>query len=147
MREISWEEVSLFSFVLVDVTPIISNYATTRAKRPRTEGKGDRKGSFVRGCLSGANFRSTTGNQIWTIYTNQLTLFHGRFDGNVPHKADLQVILISDQVHCKVEFRDTPNTTVNKNLLSTLNLNWSSSSIDREVSQLFNLFRKTDWKN
>ena len=96
---------------------------------------------------SGANSRSTTGNQIWTIYTNQLTLFYGRFDGNVSHKAQLQVRLVSDQVHCKVEFRDTPNTTVNKNLLSTLNLKWSSSSTDRQVSQLFNLFRKTDWKN
>ena len=48
--EISWEEVSLFSFLLVDVSPIISNYAPKRAKR-RTEGKGDRKGSFVRGCF------------------------------------------------------------------------------------------------
>ena len=95
----------------------------------------------------GASFRSTTGNQIWTIYTNQLTLFHGRFDGNVSHKAQLQVRLVSDQVHCRVEFRDTPDTTVNKNLLSTLNLNWSSFSIDRQVSQLFSPFRKTDWKN
>ena len=48
--EISWEEVSLFSFLLVDVSPIISNYAPKRAKR-RTEGKGDRKGSFAHGCL------------------------------------------------------------------------------------------------
>ena len=47
--EISWEEVSLFSFLLVDVTPIISNYVPKRVKR-RTEGKGDRKG-FVRGCF------------------------------------------------------------------------------------------------
>ena len=48
--EISWEEVSLFSFPVVDISPIISNYALKRAKR-RTEGKGDRKGSFVRGCF------------------------------------------------------------------------------------------------
>ena len=109
--------------------------------------KATRKAPLSMAASSGANSRSTTGNQIWTIYTNQLTLFYGRFDGNVSHKAQLQVRLVSDQVHCKVEFRDTPDTTVNKNLLSTLNLNWSSFSIDRQVSQLFSPFRKTDWKN
>ena len=109
--------------------------------------KATRKAPLSVAASSGTNSRSTTGNQIWTIYTNQLSLFHGRFDGNESHKAQPQVDLVSDQVHCKVEFRDTPNTTVNKNLLSTLNLKWSSSSIDRQVSQLFNSFRKTDWKN
>ena len=53
--KMSWDEVSLFSFFLVDLVPIISNYAPTRAKR-RTEGKGDPKGSFVRGCYVRAAF-------------------------------------------------------------------------------------------
>ena len=96
---------------------------------------------------SWVNFRFTTGNRIRTIYTNQLTLFHDRFYGNVSHKAQLQVRLVSDQEHCKVEFRDTPDTRVKKNLLSTLNFSWSSSSIDRQVSHLLNSFRKTDRKN
>ncbi|XP_074618412.1 uncharacterized protein LOC141877364 isoform X3 [Acropora palmata] len=59
--------------------------------------------------------------------------FYLRFYGNVSHKAQLQVRLVSDQEHCKVEFRDTPDTRVKKNLLSTLNFNWSSSSIDRQI--------------
>ncbi|XP_044174645.1 uncharacterized protein LOC114951472 [Acropora millepora] len=59
--------------------------------------------------------------------------FYLRFDGNTTQKAQLQVCLINDKEHCKVEFRDTPNTTVNMNLLSTLNLNWSSSSTDRQI--------------
>ena len=80
------------------------------------------------------------------FYTNQLTVFHHRFDDSVPHKAQLEVRLISNKEYCTVEFRDSPDTTENKNLLSTLNLNWSSSSIDRQVSHLFKLFRKTDWK-
>ena len=93
---------------------------------------------------SWVNSRSTTRNRIWTIYTKhlQLTLFHARFDDNVPHKAQLKVRLVSDQEHCTVEFRDTPDTRVKKNLLSTLNFNWSSSSVDRQVSHLFNSFRK-----
>ena len=74
-------------------------------------------------------------------------MFHDRFYGNMANKGHVQVRLINDKEYCKVEFRDTPNTTVNKNLLSTLNLTWSSSSIYRQVSHLFSLFRKTNWKN
>ena len=55
LPEMSWGELSLFSFFLVDLVPIISNYAPTRAKR-RTEGKGDPKGSFVRGCYVKSRF-------------------------------------------------------------------------------------------
>ena len=88
------------------------------------------------------------GNRIWTIYTNQLTLFHDhRFDRNLPHKGHLQVRLISDKVHCKVEFRKTPDITESNNLLSTLNLTFSSPSIDRQVSHLFKLLSEIDWKN
>ena len=74
-------------------------------------------------------------------------MFHDRFDGNVPHKGHLQVHLISDEVHCKVEFRDTPDTTGNNNLLSTLNLRFSSPGIDPQVSHLFKLLTEIDWKN
>ncbi|XP_015775956.1 PREDICTED: uncharacterized protein LOC107354065 isoform X4 [Acropora digitifera] len=62
--------------------------------------------------------------------------FYLRFYGNVSHKAQLKVLLVSDQEHCTVEFRDTPDTAVKKNLLSTLSFNWSSSSIDRQVAPL-----------
>ena len=55
MPEISWDEVSLFSFFLVDLASIISNYAPTRAKR-RAEDEADRKGSFVRGCFVRSRF-------------------------------------------------------------------------------------------
>ncbi|XP_015778980.1 PREDICTED: uncharacterized protein LOC107356864 [Acropora digitifera] len=48
------------------------------------------------------------------------------FDGSRPHEAQLVVRLISNQEYCKVEFRDSPNTAEKGNLLSTLNLNWSS---------------------
>ncbi|XP_067020029.1 uncharacterized protein [Acropora muricata] len=51
-----------------------------------------------------------------------------RFDGNTTQKAQLQVCLINDKEHCKVEFRDTQETTEN-NLLSTLYLKFSSPSI------------------
>ena len=74
-------------------------------------------------------------------------MFHDRFHGNVPHKGHLQVRLISDKVHCKVEFRDTPDTTENNNLLSTLNLTFSSPGIDRQVSHLFKFLSEIDWKN
>ena len=53
--EMSWGEVSLFWFILVDLVLIISNYAPTRAKW-RTEGKGDPKDSFVRGCYVRSRF-------------------------------------------------------------------------------------------
>ena len=83
------------------------------------------------------------------IYTNQLIMFHDRFHGNVPHKGHLQVRLISDKVHCKVEFRDTPYTTENNNLLSTLimNLRFSSTSTNPQVSHLFKLLSEIDWNN
>ena len=55
MPEMSWGEVSLFWFILVDFVPIISNYAPTRAKW-RTEGKEDPKGSFVQGCYVRSRF-------------------------------------------------------------------------------------------
>ena len=74
-------------------------------------------------------------------------MFHDSFDGNVPHKGHLQVRLISDKVHCKVEFRDTPDTTENNNLLSTLNLRFSSPRTDPQVSHLFKLRSEIDWKN
>ena len=70
---------------------------------------------------------------------NQLIMFHDRFDGNVPHKGHLQVLLIRGKVYCKVEFRDTPDTNGNNNLLSKLNLRSSSPNIDRQVSHLFKL--------
>ncbi|XP_044165041.1 uncharacterized protein LOC114969803 isoform X4 [Acropora millepora] len=54
--------------------------------------------------------------------------FFLRFDGSMPHMAELEVCLTSNQEYCTVEFRDSPNTTGNSNLLSTLNLNWSSPS-------------------
>ena len=71
-------------------------------------------------------------------------MFHNRFDGNTTHKAQLQVCLISNKVHCRVDFRDTPNTTENNNLLSTLNMRFSSPSIDHQVSHLFKLFSEID---
>ena len=74
-------------------------------------------------------------------------MFNGRFDGNVPQKGNLPVRLISDKVHCKVEFRDAPDTTGKNNLLSTLNLRFSSASIDHQVSRVFKLLSETDWKN
>ncbi|XP_044166053.1 uncharacterized protein LOC114949082 isoform X3 [Acropora millepora] len=61
--------------------------------------------------------------------------FYIRFDGSMPHKAQLEVCLTSNQKYCKVEFRDSPDTTEKRNLLSTLNLNWSSSSTDRQVEE------------
>ena len=53
--EMSSGEVSLFSFFLVDLVPIILNYAPTRAKW-RTKGRGDPKGSFVCGCYVRSRF-------------------------------------------------------------------------------------------
>ena len=76
------------------------------------------------------------GSQIWTIYTSQLTVLNDRFDGNTTQRAQLQVCLINDKEHCKVEFRDTKETTEN-NLLSTLYLKFSSPSIYHQVSHLF----------
>ena len=71
-------------------------------------------------------------------------MFHYRFDGSMPHMAELEVCLTSSEKYCTVEFRDSPDTTENSNLLSTLNLNWSSPSTGGQVSHLFKLFRKTD---
>ena len=68
-------------------------------------------------------------------------MFHDRFHGNVAHRDNLRVRLISDEVYCKVEFRKTPDTTENKNLLSTLNLTHS------QVSHLFKLLSVIVWKN
>ena len=73
-------------------------------------------------------------------------MFHYRFDGSMPHMAELEVCLTSSEKYCTVEFRDSPDTAENSNLLSTLNLNWSSPSTDRQVSHLFKIFRKTDRK-
>ena len=53
--EVSLDKVSLLSLLLVDLVPIISNYALTRAKR-RTECKGDPEGSFFRGCYIRSRF-------------------------------------------------------------------------------------------
>lgn len=91
---------------------------------------------------SWVNFSRTAENRIWSIYTNQLTIFHDRFHGNVPHRDQLKVRLISDKVHSEVQFRKTPYTTENNNLLSTLDLTFSSS-IDRQVSRLFKLLIET----
>ncbi|XP_015768822.1 PREDICTED: uncharacterized protein LOC107347436 [Acropora digitifera] len=57
--------------------------------------------------------------------------FYLRFHGNKAHRGQLQVRLISDKVYCRVQFRKTPDTKDNKNLLSTVNLPFSSS-IDRQ---------------
>ena len=65
---------------------------------------------------------------------NQLIMFHDRFDGNVSHKGHLQVLLTGGKVHCTVEFRNTPDTNGNNNLLSKLTLSSSSPNIDRQVS-------------
>ena len=92
------------------------------------------------------NFSRTAGNRIWSAYTNELTISHDRFHGNKAHRDQLQVRLISDKVFCKVQFRKTPDTKDNKNLLSTVNLPFSSS-IDRQVSRLFKLLSEIDWKN
>ena len=82
-------------------------------------------------------------NRICTIYTNQLIMFHDRFDGKEPHKGHLQVRLITGEVYCKVEFRDARDTNGNYNLLSTL----YPSCIDRQVSHHFKLLSEIDWKN
>ncbi|XP_015749616.1 PREDICTED: uncharacterized protein LOC107329441 [Acropora digitifera] len=58
--------------------------------------------------------------------------FFLRFHGNKAHRDQLQVRLISDKVYCNVQFRKTPDTTENNNLLSTLDLTFSSS-IDRQT--------------
>ncbi|XP_074624304.1 uncharacterized protein LOC141882226 isoform X4 [Acropora palmata] len=60
--------------------------------------------------------------------------FYLRFDGNVSHKGHLQVLLTGGKLHCKVEFRDTPDTNGNNNLLSKLTLSSSSPNIDRQDS-------------
>ena len=96
---------------------------------------------------SRVNFNATLGNRIWTIYTNQLTMFHDRFNGEGPNKLLLQVLQINDKEYCKVEFRDTPDTTKDNNLLSKLLFSFSSPNIDRQVGHLFKLISKTDWKN
>ena len=76
-------------------------------------------------------------------------MFHDRFDGNEPHKGNLQVRLIRSKVRCKVEFRDTPYSNGNNNLLSKLNLRSSSPGIDHQVSHLFKLltYSEIGWKN
>ncbi|XP_074621186.1 uncharacterized protein LOC141879794 isoform X5 [Acropora palmata] len=58
--------------------------------------------------------------------------FYLSFHGNKSHRGQLQVRLISDKVYCRVQFRKTPDTKDNKNLLSTVNLPFSSS-IDRQT--------------
>ena len=75
-------------------------------------------------------------------------MFHDRFNGNVPHKSQLEVRLISDKVHCKVDFRDTSNTTESKNLLATLSLRPSPTCIDPslQVGQFFKLLTEIDWE-
>ena len=78
---------------------------------------------------------------------NQLIMFHDRFNGDEPDRGHLEVLLIGGKVHCKVEFRDTPDTNGNNNLLSKLNLRSSSPNIDRQVSHLFKLLSEIDWKN
>ncbi|XP_015748357.1 PREDICTED: uncharacterized protein LOC107328149 [Acropora digitifera] len=70
--------------------------------------------------------------------------FFLRFDGSMPHMAELEVCLTSNQKYCTVEFRGSSNTTENSNLLSTLNLNWSFPITGGQVSHLFKLFRKAD---
>ena len=95
---------------------------------------------------SWVNFNRTAGNRIWTIYTNELTISHDRFDGHEAYRGQLEVRLISDKVYCRVQFRNTPDTKDDKNLLSTVDLPFSSS-IDRQVSRLFNLLSVIDWKN
>ncbi|XP_074628654.1 uncharacterized protein LOC141886399 [Acropora palmata] len=72
----------------------------------------DRAFVFVSGGISFASLEDMEG-------------FYLRFNGNEPHKAQLQVRLISDKAYCKVDFRDTPDTTECTNLLSTLNLRFS----------------------
>ena len=69
-------------------------------------------------------------------------MFHDRFDGNVPHKGHLRVCLMKDKGHCEVEFRKTPDTTGDSNLLSTVNVKFSFPSMDRQVSHLFKLLSK-----
>ena len=74
-------------------------------------------------------------------------MFHDRFDGNVPVKCVLKVRLISDKEYCKVEFRATPYTTENNNLLSVLRLRISALRLQPKVSHLFKLPGEMDWKN
>ncbi|XP_044180813.1 uncharacterized protein LOC114963733 [Acropora millepora] len=66
--------------------------------------------------------------------------FYLRFHGNERHERHLQVLLINDKVHCIVEFRDTPDTTENNNMLSTLimKLRISSTSTNAQVSSVSN---------
>ena len=71
-------------------------------------------------------------------------MFNDRFDGSMPHRAELEVCLTSNQKYCTVEFRGSSNTTEKSNLLSTLNLNWSFPITGGQVSHLFKLFRKAD---
>ncbi|XP_074627687.1 uncharacterized protein LOC141885736 isoform X6 [Acropora palmata] len=59
--------------------------------------------------------------------------FYLSFDGSMPHLAELEVCLTSSEKYCTVEFRYSPDTTENRNLLSTLNLNWSSPSTGGQV--------------
>ncbi|XP_044176229.1 uncharacterized protein LOC122959173 [Acropora millepora] len=64
--------------------------------------------------------------------------FYLGFDGGRPYEAQFEVRLTSNQEYCRVEFRDSPNTTEKRNLLSTLNINWSSSSTGLQVSSFSN---------
>ena len=75
---------------------------------------------------------------------SQLIMSHDRFNGDEPHKGNLEVLLIGGEVHCKVEFRDTPDTNGNNNLLSKLNLRSSYPNIDRQVSHFFKLLSEID---
>ncbi|XP_015760591.1 PREDICTED: uncharacterized protein LOC107339792 [Acropora digitifera] len=72
----------------------------------------DRAFVFVSGGISFASLEDMGG-------------FYLRFNGNAPHKDQLQVRLISDKAYRKVDFRDTPNITECTNLLSTLNFRFS----------------------
>ncbi|XP_015755586.1 PREDICTED: uncharacterized protein LOC107335136 isoform X1 [Acropora digitifera] len=51
------------------------------------------------------------------------------FDGNVPHRAQLEVLVTDVEEFCKVEFRNTREKTENENFLSRLNLRLPSSRI------------------
>ena len=82
-----------------------------------------------------------------TIYFNWLTVFHNSFDGNVPHRAQLEVLVTDVEEFCKVEFRNTREKTENENFLSRLNLRLPSSRIALQVSLFSNYLERLEELN
>ena len=82
-----------------------------------------------------------------TICINQLTVFHNSFDGNVPHRAQLQVLVTDVEKICKVDFRNTREKTGKENFLSSLNLRLPSPRIARQVSLFSNYLARLEELN